>query len=160
MTCLIWGKTRMFSNVYWPCGTSWGLFLLAWQHFWEFLLAGGQWFTVSVEPCQCIFTETYWFIIPLWSTLQTHLLYSLVFWRVAWDRPLFATVWHCRVYHACCAWRRLVDCWAPLPSIVIKTARDDDMIMIRNDNMVSKISKKFSWKAKRIASGFLIATSI
>ena len=42
---------RMSSNVYWPCRTSWGHFLLARSRFWEFLLAWGHRFTISVEPC-------------------------------------------------------------------------------------------------------------
>ena len=53
----IWGHsrggnflTRMSPNVYWACRTSWSLFLLARNCFWEFLLAWGHRFTLSVEP--------------------------------------------------------------------------------------------------------------
>ena len=41
---------RMSQNVYWPCRTSRGLFLLAHSCFGEFLLTWGQRFTVSVKP--------------------------------------------------------------------------------------------------------------
>ena len=43
--------TKMSPNVYWPCRSSWGLFLLALSHFGNFLLAWGHRTTVSVEPC-------------------------------------------------------------------------------------------------------------
>ena len=41
----------MSPYVYWPCRTSWGLFLLARSFLGEFLLAWGHRFTLSVEPC-------------------------------------------------------------------------------------------------------------
>ena len=40
----------MSLNVYWACRTSWGCFLLARNCFWDFLLAWGHRFTLSVEP--------------------------------------------------------------------------------------------------------------
>ena len=42
--------TRMSPNVYWPCRTCWGLFLLVLSHFGNFLLAWGHRTTVSVKP--------------------------------------------------------------------------------------------------------------
>ena len=41
---------RMPLNVYWPCRTSWSLFLRARSRFWEFLLAWCPRTTVSIEP--------------------------------------------------------------------------------------------------------------
>ena len=52
--------TGLSLNVYWPCRTSWGLFLMALSHFGIFLLAWGHRTTVSIEP---------WHIIDKWVQL-------------------------------------------------------------------------------------------
>ena len=78
----IWGNllTRMYPNVYWPCRTSWGIFLLARSCYWVFIPAWGQRFSVSVEP--------YW-------------LFSISAWQILHNTSVTGTNFPIITYHNC-----------------------------------------------------------